>query len=153
METILKDVILETTSSSLQDIRPKKRKGKREKDHLFVNENKQMIYYAEIKSNLNLDTEKCKTTALKCLQIQSELQLEYPKYEIKMFLLGSRYLFREQIPLRILSKYHLIKNHVMGVNDYFGELGVPFQFEGEMQYVQFLNQIVEHMFDPSSFSQ
>ena len=76
LENVLRDLILCLTQE-LINIKPKNKKGSKEKDHLFVNNNKKNIYYAELKSNLNLDTEKTKSTYIKCLEIKKELQIEY----------------------------------------------------------------------------
>ena len=99
IENILKDFILENTN--LKNIKTKNKKGIKEKDHLFMDINKKIIYYAEIKSNLNLDTEKSKQTYKKCLDIEKELQEEYKDYEIKMFLVGVRYYEKKIIPKTI----------------------------------------------------
>ena len=58
VEKVFNDYILSITN--LTSIKPKNSKGKKEKDHLYIDEVKKIIYYAEIKANLNLDTEKSK---------------------------------------------------------------------------------------------
>lgn len=146
VELVLKDIIVKT-NKNINDIRPKNTKGKKERDHLFMNEDKKTIFYAEIKSNLNLDTEKCKSTSQKCLQIKNELKNEYPEHEIKMFLIGSRYLNKSFIPKNIIKKYNTIDENVLGINDYFRELEIPFSFENEELYSVFLNKIANKMFD------
>ena len=69
LEKIFYDIVL--TYTKLKDIKPKNKKGKKEKDHLFCDETNKIIYYAEFKSNINLDTEKSKSTYQKCLNIVS----------------------------------------------------------------------------------
>ena len=44
-----------------------------------------IIYYAEIKGNLYLDTEKAFQTCKKIQMITYDLQEEYPEYKIKSF--------------------------------------------------------------------
>ena len=105
------------------------------------------IYYAEIKSNLNLDTEKCKSTSNKCLQIYEELRLEYPDYFIKMYLVGTRYYDKTIIPKIIKNKYLSIEEDVLGVNEYLTEMGTNFIFETEILYKEFLNYLANSMFD------
>jgi hypothetical protein len=117
IEKILQDIIL-NKNSNLINIRPKNIKNKKEKDHLFVNKKEKIIYYAELKSNLYLDTEKCKSTYIKCQQIILELQEEFPEYSIKMFLIGVRYYDKNIIPDRIIKKYLPIKENIVGINDY-----------------------------------
>jgi hypothetical protein len=144
VELVIKDIIIKTNPDVI-DIRPTKIKGKKEKDHLFLCEQTKTIFYAEIKSNLKLDTEKCKMTSLKCLQIQKELKKEYPCYKINMYLVGSRYLHKKLIPQSIMNKYEKVQKNVLGINDYLNLLNVPFCFKND-EYVQFLNKIADACF-------
>jgi len=89
LEKVFSELVL-VLNPNLTSIKPKNSKGKKERDHLFVNEETKTIFYAELKSNLNLDTEKCKSTSNKCVQIAAELVEEYPEYKIQMYLLGLR---------------------------------------------------------------
>ena len=131
----------------LENIRPANQKGKKERDHLFRDNAKKIIYYAELKSNLNLDTEKCKSTSDKCVQILHELQAEFPDCEIKMCLVGIRYYTRDNIPKTIANKYQTIQQHVVGVDEYFASLGVPFSFKTEEKYKEFINYLADSMFN------
>lgn len=108
--------------------------------------NKKIIYYAEIKSNLNLDTEKSKQTYKKCLDIKKELQEEYKDYEIKMFLVGVRYYEKIIIPKTILKKYKEINNNLCGINEYFKYLSIKFKIFNEKDYKKILNYLVKKMF-------
>lgn len=144
IENILKDFILENTN--LKNIKTKNKKGIKEKDHLFMDINKKIIYYAELKSNLNLDTEKSKQTYTKCLDIEKELQEEYKDYEIKMFLVGVRYYTKKIIPKTILKKYKEINNNLCGINEYFKFLSIKFKIFNEKDYKKILNYLVKKMF-------
>jgi len=144
IENILKDFILENTN--LKNIKTKNKKGIKEKDHLFMDINKKIIYYAEIKSNLNLDTEKSKQTYKKCLDIEKELQKEYKDYEIKMFLVGVRYYEKIIIPKTILKKYKEINNNLCGINEYLKFLSIKFKIFNEKDYKKILNYLVKKMF-------
>ena len=144
IENILKDFILENTN--LKNIKTKNKKGIKEKDHLFMDINKKIIYYAEIKSNLNLDTEKSKQTYKKCLDIKKELQEEYKDYEIKMFLVGVRYYEKIIIPKTILKKYKEINNNLCGINEYLKFLSIKFKIFNEKDYKKILNYLVKKMF-------
>ena len=145
IEKVLKDII--TEKNSLINIKPKNKKGDKEKDHLFIDNSKKIVYYAELKSNLNLDTEKCLSTINKCLQIRNELNVEYPDYNIKMFLVGLRYYNKEIIPNVINKKYTSITDNVIGVNEYFIELNTNIQFETEDHYKEILNYLANKMFE------
>lgn len=54
-----------------------------------------LIYYAELKSNLSLDTEKSKPTIDKCIFVKEELEQKYPEYTVHMMVLGLGYLYRD----------------------------------------------------------
>ena len=142
IESILKDIIL-FNNKNLIDIKPINKKDEKEKDHLFLDENNKIIFYAEVKSNLNLDTEKSKATINKCINIKNDLQKQYEGYNIKMFLLGVRYINNNIIPNNIKKKYNIIKNNIVGINEYFKFLNIHFCFENEEKYILFLNYIVD----------
>jgi len=145
MEKLLVDIII-NKNSNLENIKLHNNiKGISEKDHLFKNELKKEIYYAEIKSNLNLDTEKSKATSVKCLKILDELKAEYKDYNVKMYLVGIRYISKTQISKVINNKYTIIKNNLVGINEYFNELNIDYNFSNEDNYKIFLNYVVNKM--------
>lgn len=144
LENVLKDIIMDKTS--LDNIRPRNTKGKKEKDHLFLDPTTKTIYYAELKSNLNLDTEKSKSTYEKCLLNLKELQKEYPEHSVQMFLVGLRYYSKSQMPQKISKRYEPIQSHLVGVNEYLEKLNVPIVFKTLPEYKKFLNYLTEAMF-------
>jgi hypothetical protein len=131
--------------TTLKWIRPPNKKGKKEKDHLFEDEINKIIYYSECKTNLNLDTEKHKSTYEKCLQICEELGLGND-YKIVWCLLGARYIHSDEMPSKITKKYVCIKDHLFGINQYLKMLGVSCEFTKET-YRKFLNDVANAMFD------
>lgn len=146
VEKVLTDIIIKSNNDII-DIRPNNKKGEKERDHLFQNEKKKEIYYAENKSNLNLDTEKSKSTIEKCLAIKKDLEQKYPGYKIFMFLLGLRYVDISYCPKNIKNKYRDIEENLVGINEYMKILDTHIQFETEEQYSQFINEIADKMFD------
>ena len=145
IENVMKDYIL-LNNAKLQNIKPKNKKGQKEKDHLFKDEHAKTIFYAELKSNLNLDTEKCKSTSEKCLTLEKELREENPEYEIKMFLVSNRHFSRNIIPPSIIKKYNTVENNVVGMSEYFQTIGVEFPFSSEDEYRRWLNYLADKMF-------
>jgi hypothetical protein len=143
VEKIIQEIILDN-NFNIQSIKEKNKKGIREKDHLMVDESNKIIYYAEVKSNLYLDTEKCKSTAEKCLSISNELRHKYPDYTVEWCLLGCRYISKNEIPAVIAKKYELIKDNVFGVNDYLELFNINKKFTNE-SYKLLLNNIVKEM--------
>ena len=96
------------------NIKEKNKKGMKEKDHLFMDTGNKVIYFAELKANINLDTEKSKATCTKCKLVYQELIAQYPDYSIKWFLLAYRYTCKEEIPSFIKYKYAEIgDNHLL----------------------------------------
>lgn len=147
MENVLTDLIMSKSTLDLKNIKRKNSKGKKETDHLFVDEVNKNIYYAELKSNLNLDTEKCKSTSEKCILLENEMKELYPDYTIHMNLLGLRYYTKELIPKVIANKYLNITTSVIGVNEYFDILKMNCKFDNEDDYKEFLNFMAFKMFD------
>ena len=143
IEKIFTDIIL-MKNPHLENIKVKNSVGVKERDHLFKDAT--TIYYAEVKSNLNLDTEKKKSTSDKCADIQEILKKEYPDHIIKMYLFGARYYETELIPNEITKKYKSINKNVIGVNNYLKELNVDLQFSSEEEYSEFLNELANEMF-------
>jgi hypothetical protein len=145
LEKVFSELVL-VLNPNLTSIKPKNSKGKKERDHLFVNEETKTIFYAELKSNLNLDTEKCKSTSSKCVQIAAELVEEYPEYKIQMYLLGLRYYNKTFLPKIITNKYTEIAENLVGVNDYFETLCNETLFADETAYKEFLTHLADQMF-------
>lgn len=145
VENVFSDAVLKLSSLNLKNIKQKNKKGEKERDHLFCDEKNKIIFYSELKSNLNLDTEKSKTTYTKCLDIVNELKEEFPDYEIRWCLFACRYLLYEDIPSVIKRKYTPISENVFGVNQYMSMMGINYVFSEE-NYVKLLNYIGDKMF-------
>tara|TARA_B100001115_G_scaffold50809_1_gene37585 strand:+ start:675 stop:1502 length:828 start_codon:yes stop_codon:yes gene_type:complete len=144
IEKVVSDII--TKYTNYQNIKQKNAKGKKEKDHLFKDDKNKIIYYAELKGNLNLDTEKSTSTYNKCLKIVEDLKEKFPEYNIKWCLLGLRYLDYNNIPNNIKKKYEIIKDNLFGINQYLDYLNINYEFTQDI-YKQFLNDIANIMVD------
>lgn len=147
MEKVLRYFILKH-NSKLENIRTDKKlkKGEKEKDHIFKDDNNKIIYYAELKSNLNLDTEKSKSTSEKCKLIEKELKEKYNGYTIKMYLVNLRYLTKNDIPYMILNKYPNIQENICGLNEYLNNLSIKYNFKDDNEYSLLLTHLVKKMF-------
>lgn len=144
MEKFIRKIILEL-NKNIKDIKQKNQKNQKEKDHLFIDTENKIIYYAELKANLNLDTEKSKSTYEKCLLIKNELEEKYPEYEIKWCLLGFRYLTNNLISTNIRNKYSVINNNLFGINNYFEMFNINFRFKNEDDYKNFINNFINRI--------
>lgn len=145
IEKVLVDCLL-AQNPNLVNIKQKNKKGVKERDHLFKDEENKIIHYAELKSNLNLDTEKCKSTSGKCIQIVEELKKEFVDYHIDLSLVGLRYFYTKDIPKIISNKYISIQENVVGINEYMCKLKAYPGFETEKKYKDFLNYVADSMF-------
>jgi len=146
VEKLVTDIVL--NYSSLENIKPKNVKDQKERDHLFIDKKAKIVYYAELKANINLDTEKSKATYSKCLDIVKELQKEFPEYTVKWCLLAYRYIDNDCISLSIKKKYMKISENLYGINEYLEMLGIDFEFTEET-YTSYLNTIADEMFTDS----
>tara|TARA_R110000824_G_scaffold52435_2_gene145475 strand:+ start:2058 stop:2693 length:636 start_codon:yes stop_codon:yes gene_type:complete len=61
---------------------------KKDIDLLFCDPTKKIVYYYELKANINLDTEKLPATIEKVKMIEEYLKKEYPDHEIKSAILN-----------------------------------------------------------------
>jgi hypothetical protein len=82
-EFITKEMIkcksnLELLTCGIQQINNKKK----DVDLIFKDEINKIIYYRELKGNIELDTEKIPATVAKCNEIKTSLQLRYTDYLI-----------------------------------------------------------------------
>lgn len=141
VEKVIEDIISEYTNYVNIN---KHSNSNKQRDHIFLDNINKRIYYAELKGNLYLDTEKTKSTCIKCTDIVNEIYLEYPGYTVHWCLLGYRYINNSEIPNRIKNKYLMIENNLYGINDYFKMLNIKYEFNME-NYKIFLNNIVNSM--------
>ena len=61
--------------------------NRKDMDIVFKDESNQIVYYIEMKSNTNLDTEKFKATCNKISNIHQSLNENYKEYKIESYLL------------------------------------------------------------------
>jgi hypothetical protein len=148
IEKVLVDIVTDL-NPKLRNVKRRNEPGKKEKDHLFINHDTKTIYYAELKSNINLDTEKSRATYRKCLSIVEKLPEEFPEqedYSIKWGLLALRYIDAVAVPPVIKNKYTPIEANLMGTNQYLAMLEIDFRFTEET-YIAFLNEVADAMFE------
>jgi hypothetical protein len=116
IEHLVADIVL--SNPAWVSIKLPNEKGKKETDHLYMNAEKKVIIYGEQKNNINLDTEKSKSTAEKLPVITAELRTKYPDYTVECHILAARYLRnKEEIAEKLIrSKYS--GTSVLGLNDF-----------------------------------
>ncbi len=145
VEKVLKNYIIKA-NPLLKDIKRPNKKGKREKDHLFKDDTNKIIYYAEIKTNIRLDTEKDKSTIDKCIQNKKELEKKYKGYQVKMFCVSCRHYSKNIIPISVGKKYERISDNLVGINEYLNGLNIPHKYDSEDTYKDHMNYLAKKMF-------
>lgn len=83
-ELIMLNPNLELLQCGIQKINNKKK----DVDLIFKNEINKIIYYRELKGNIELDTEKLPATISKCKEIETSLQTTYSDYNINCGILN-----------------------------------------------------------------
>ena len=131
--------------TNYKSIKPPNKKGKREKDILLKHMSKKIIVYAETKANLNLDSEKHKSTYKKILKNEFELKDEFKDYKIKVFLVGLRYLINNDIEPNIKAKYKVIEDKLVGINEFLNYVGAV-GFKDFDEYEKLLVKLYNHYF-------
>lgn len=142
LESFLKEVIEKNTD--FKDAGIKKIQGI-QLDHLLINESKKKVFYAEVKTNINLDTEKIIKTKEKLSNVEEILGEKFPGYNRGTCLLSCRYISNEKIPGNIKNKYKDILPKLLGLNEYFKNFSEELRFE-EKEYKEYLNTIANKMF-------
>ena len=145
VEKILKSYIIKA-NPLLKDIKKPNKKGNKEKDHLFMDETNKIIYYAELKTNIRLDTEKDKSTIDKCIQNKKELETKYEGYQIKMYCVSCRHYSKNIIPIAVGKKYDRISDNLVGINEYLNGLNIPHKYDSENTYKEHMNYLAKKMF-------
>lgn len=82
-------------------------KGERQKDILMVNEETKRVIYAEIKANINLDTQKAPATVKSTIDVVEDFKTK--GYDINGFVIALRYLETKDIPKTLAKKYDMFK--------------------------------------------
>jgi len=154
IENIIRELVVNYTNlvderSHYHDLMMQKKneKGSKEADHLFIDNENKVVYYAELKANPNLDTEKTKATITKCSEtLKNSLQKFYPGFKIKWCLLICRYIDYNSFPPEIKKKFDEINGNVFGINDYFKMLNVNYRFTEE-DWISYVNEIANTLHD------
>ncbi len=133
-------------NTNFKNIKEVNKKGRREKDVLFEDCDAKVIIYGEIKSNLELDSEKYKITCTKVLKNEEELKKKYKnKYNIKAFLVGIKYLKFIDMENRIKWKYKELENKVLGINEFLDLFNLD-GFSDIEEYGKFLKELYNYYF-------
>lgn len=87
-------------------------------DILFKNKNKKIIYYRELKANIDLDSEKIKVTVKKCKTVKKFLELQYPHYYVDYGIFNWSVYNRKILFPKYLSKIKKFENDGIKVDNF-----------------------------------
>jgi hypothetical protein len=115
LETIINKTIVYYGNKSYELYEtPRNEKGKHQKDLLFLNKTTNHVIYAELKSNIRLDTEKRKATVNKIKAVERELVAK--GHTVSAYLVSCRYLVTADIPKCDVRKYTDVS--LMGISEF-----------------------------------
>lgn len=102
-------------------------KRKKDIDLLFIDDSAKIIYYRELKANIDLDTEKLPATIDKIKLIEEHLQTKYPSYSIDFGILCMSVYSKSLLENRLAKKVETYENSNVPVDfasDIFTILGI-----------------------------
>jgi len=110
-------------------------------DLLFINKETKTIHYRELKSNIELDTEKLPATYNKIVKINEYVKKEYPNYEVDSRLLNWSVYNKDVLPKKYNTK--ITKCNEAGVRvswpvDFFNIVGADIS---EQDYYDFFRDL------------
>jgi hypothetical protein len=129
--------------SSLIDCKEKNEKGIKEKDIIFKDKEYKYIIYAEMKSNIKLDTEKTTHTNNKIIDEKKALQKKYENYKICVYLIASRYLVKADIPNNLYKKFKSIEKSLVGIYEFIELFNIKPQLTTYEEYTKLLDTIID----------
>lgn len=124
-------------------------KGERQKDLLMINEESKSIIYAELKANINLDTQKAPATVASTIKVVDDY--EKKGYAVRGYVLSLRYLKTADIPKTLAKKYQKFDEHpnvkLIGIQDFMKTvLDKPIkELKNEEEYSEFLTTIMSYI--------
>tara|TARA_Y100000389_G_C17438012_1_gene506743 strand:+ start:490 stop:1155 length:666 start_codon:yes stop_codon:yes gene_type:complete len=133
-----------SSTSSWNDVKPPNAKGKKERDHLFsrtLENGKTEKIYAELKSNLQLDSEKRSKTAEKVKSIVHEENCDG-------YITALRHFSPDTLSKsRHVNFYTERDVDVLSVEEYFNVLNIACPFENEEGYKEWIRFIVDRLIE------
>ena len=135
-ELIKSNPLLELLVCGVQTIGNKKK----DVDLIFKNDVAKIIYYRELKGNIELDTEKIPATISKCKEIESSLKNTYPDYTIDCGILNWS-VYNRQILTAGLSNIKSFENGGIKIDHMEGFLQIINIVWNEDDYYSYFREI------------
>lgn len=146
-EFIAKELIkinpkLELLTCGIQDINDKKK----DIDLIFKDETNKIIYYRELKGNIELDTEKLPATIAKCKEIEQSLKDKYEDYKIDCGILNWS-VYNRKILKAGLSNIKLFENKEIKINhmeDFLNIIDIKWDEDDYYLYFQNIGKMINN---------
>lgn len=102
----------------------KNTKGERQKDVLMINEETKEVIYAEIKANINLDTQKAPATVKSTIDVVKDYEAK--GYTVTGYVIALRYLSTGEVPKTLAKKFSMFDDHanvqLIGIKDFLAKV-------------------------------
>ena len=140
-ELIKQNINLELLTCGIQQINDKKK----DVDLIFINKYNKIIYYRELKGNINLDTEKLPATIDKCNVIHEHLKVKYPEYNINFGLLHWSVYKREMLTdgLSNIKTFETKGIKIDHMGDFLQLIDIVWDEADYYQYFKDIGQIIK----------
>jgi hypothetical protein len=116
---------------------------------IFINKETKIIYYRELKGNIELDTEKLPATIYKCKEIEQSLQTTYSEYVINCGILNWS-VYNRQILTAGLSNIRAFENggiEIDHMNDFLRIVDIDWREEDFYSYFRELGKKIKIHFE------
>ena len=110
-------------------------------DLIYKDNINKIIYYRELKGNIELDTEKIPATIDKCKEINNYLKKEYNSYEINCGILNWSIYKREKTNLNIINKFEENEIKIEHFKDFLNIIGIEWEEQDFYEYFIELGKI------------
>jgi hypothetical protein len=118
-------------------------------DLIFKDENNKMIYYYELKGNIELDTEKLPATINKCKEIENSLKNTYLDYTINCRILNWS-IFNRKILTAGISNIKMFENNGIKIHhmeDFLNIINIVWSEDDYYSYFKEIGNIIRIKFE------
>jgi len=119
---------------------------KKDIDLIFKDEINKIIYYRELKANIELDSEKLPATISKCKEIEKYLQEKYNSYKIDSGILNWS-VYNRQILKSGLTNIKIFENKEIKINhmkDFLDIIEIEWTEDDYYSYFRKLGEIIKN---------
>ena len=144
-ELIMSNPNLELLTCGIQNINEKNK----DVDLIFKDETHKIIYYRELKGNIELDTEKLPATINKCKEIETSLKATYTTYTINCGILNWSIYNRELLTagLSNIQSFEKAGIKIDHMEDFLALINITWAEEDYYNYFRELGNLITRKFE------